>query len=249
MADANSLETARMLRQCRLFRSLSEDDLAWVAPFVRPMRVDRGAVIVREDDDGANLYLLFSGVLIAKSCSADGDEVAYGRIVPGQQFGETAALTGGRHSATVIALSKAQIGRVPAPQVRALIASSSAFSLALIAALACEVRRLQRHLFARNTLSLSSRIRLGLADMARSAGIADNRATIPGPLTHAEMAALVGSRREAVTREFGRLAAAGIIGRGRHCLHIFDVGALNAAIPRGWRSAGSPSDDALALLR
>jgi CRP-like cAMP-binding protein len=228
MADASSLDTAALLRQCRLFRSMPEDELARVAPFVRSTRVGRGAVIVREDEDSVDMYLLFSGFLIAKSCSADGDEVAYGRIAPGEQFGETAALTGGRHSATVTALSKAQIGRVPAPQVRALIGSSPAFTLALIDALACEVRRLRRRLFARNTLSLSSRIRLGLADMARSAGISDNRAIIPGPLTHAEMAALVGSRREAVTREFGRLAAAGIIGRGRHCLHIFDVSALGA---------------------
>lgn len=221
-------DMAAMLRQCRLFRRMPDEEIVRFAPSVTRMRVGRGAVIVREGDDSVCMYLLFSGFLLARSCSVDGDEVVYGRIEPGEQFGETAALTRGRHSVTVSALSQAQVGRVAATAVRALIESSPSFTAALIDALACEVRRLRRGLFARNTLALSSRIHLGLVDMARAAGISNNRATIPAPLTHAEMAALVGSRREAVTREFGRLAAAGIIGRGHHCLHIFDVRALGA---------------------
>lgn len=229
MVDPASLgDTAAMLRQCRLFRQMPDEEIARFAPSVRRMWVKRGGVIVREDDDGANMYLLFSGFLLARSCSVEGDEVVYGRIGPGEQFGEAAILADGRYSATVSALSQAQVGRVPATFVRMLIRTSPSFAAALVDGLAWEVSRLRRALLVRNTLGLSSRIRLALSDMARAAGISDNRATIPAPLTHAEMAALVGSRREAVTREFGRLAAAGIIGRGRHCLHIFDVCALGA---------------------
>lgn len=222
-------DTAELLRRCRLFQKVPEGDVAQFARFVRRMRVDRGAVIVRENEGGRALYLIFSGVLIAKSSSVDGDDVAYGRIAPGEQFGHTAVLTGGPYTADVVALSDAHLGLLPAVNVRALIKASPAFTAALAEMLAREVRGLRHKLFVRNTLNLPWRIRQALAEMARSAGVSDNKASIAVPPTHAEMAALVGSRREAVTREFGRLAAAGIIGRDRHGLHILDVRALACA--------------------
>jgi CRP-like cAMP-binding protein len=186
----------------------------------------KGNFIVREAERGGDLYLLFQGTLLVNRYSDMGREVAYGHILPGGHFGEISAIDGEAHSANVLALTQTRIGRIPARTVTGLLASSPAFSRALLEDLAGSVRGLRTRLFEMNTTTFASRIRRELVRLARERGLTANQATLDPRPTHAELASLAGGQREMVTRELGRLTAAGLIQRTGRSLHIPDISAL-----------------------
>jgi len=64
-----------------------------------------GAVVVREDDPGASLYIVLTGALEVFRTEADGQPRTIGRLLPGEVFGEMSLLTGAPRSATVAAAS------------------------------------------------------------------------------------------------------------------------------------------------
>src|SRR5260370_41855416 len=69
-----------------------------------------GEVICREGDDGGEFYVLASGEVRVTADSLEGEK-ELARLHHGQFFGEMAALSGGRRTATCTAGS----GRAPVP--------------------------------------------------------------------------------------------------------------------------------------
>jgi CRP-like cAMP-binding protein len=99
--------------------------------------------------------------------------------------------------------------------------------------LAAIVRSLSARVFERNAGSAACRTQMEILRMAWAAGVADNRATVLPVPTHAEIAALVGAQREAVTRECKRLEARGLIARKGRTLLVLNVDALAEEVERG----------------
>jgi CRP-like cAMP-binding protein len=182
--------------------------------------------VIEHLSGGRDMFVLIDGILMATRFSVEGREVAFQRILPGQYFGHLAAVDGLPRSASVYALSDSCIARIPAAVVDALLAGSLPFVRALARDLAGMVRGLRERLFERHALTVSRRVAFELFRMACAAGVEDNAASIRASPTHAELASLVGGQREAVTREYQRLAQRGIIRRAGRTLHILDVRAL-----------------------
>jgi len=78
-------------------------------PVIR--RLAAGEVLVRQGDDGAELFLVLDGVV---RVDRDGEQLAeYG---PGAMLGERAHLEGGQRTSTLIAVTACRVAAVPASQ-------------------------------------------------------------------------------------------------------------------------------------
>lgn len=97
-----------------LLARLSEPELASLAGAARSVRHPAGSTIVRQGDPADAFYLIRSGraTVEVESESGWGTEVA--RLGPGDGFGETALLEGGRRTATVRALTEVEVASVTA---------------------------------------------------------------------------------------------------------------------------------------
>ena len=93
---------------------------------VKVRKLGQGKELLRQGDEGDELYLLLDGVV---SVAVDGSVVA--ELGPGAVLGERAGLDGGRRTATITAVTPCRVATTAA----------TALSAAAIAALAEEHRR------------------------------------------------------------------------------------------------------------
>lgn len=103
---------------------------------------------------------------------------------------------------------------------------------ALLEDMAALTRSLTDRLFELTAISVACRVDIELLRMASATG-GDGRTAVIHPCpTHAELAVLVGSQREPVTRELNRLASLNIVRQTGRALHVLDMQALAKEVER-----------------
>lgn len=89
------------LAQIPLFSELRPDHLERVAEACSEVDVEEGTTLLREGDFGYSLFAITSGTADVLQ-----DGTVLRKLAPGDVFGEIAALSGGRRTATVVATSR-----------------------------------------------------------------------------------------------------------------------------------------------
>ncbi|MET3663559.1 Crp/Fnr family transcriptional regulator [Caulobacter sp. 1776] len=219
-------------RANKLFRHMTPDEVAALAPQIETLRCGKGEMIVQRRDEDGGIYLLLEGVLLANLYARSGREVGYRRIAPGGYFGEIAAIDGLPRSVNIVAVEDARLVRLPQRLVARLFEESPRFMRALLEDMATLTRALTDRLFELTAVSVACRVDIELLRMATAAGGEGDTAVIHPCPTHAELAVLVGSQREPVTRELNRLAGLNIIRQSGRTLKILDMAALADEVER-----------------
>jgi CRP-like cAMP-binding protein len=88
------------------------------------------------------------------------------------------------------------------------------------------VRSVSTRVYEFSTLAVQNRIHAELLRLARKGEVAERGVLIPHPPTHSEIASRISTHREAVTREFNRLAKLGIVERHGPTLLVTDLDRL-----------------------
>ncbi|MEO8431593.1 MAG: cyclic nucleotide-binding domain-containing protein [Acidobacteriota bacterium] len=102
-----------------LFSGVPREELVSVLRAVQPIRLAAGQSAVREGDAGDSLYLVVSGTLAATTGDGTG-MVEIGRLGAGDFFGEVSLLTGRPRTATVTAVTAAELLRLDRGTVASL---------------------------------------------------------------------------------------------------------------------------------
>lgn len=224
--------SAKDYRANKLFRHMTGEEIEALSPSIEALRYGKGEMIVQRHDQDGGVYLLLEGALLANQYARSGREVGYRRIAPGGYFGEIAAIDGLPRSANIVAVEDVRIARLPQVVVRRLFETSPNFMRALLEDMAGLTRALTDRLFELTAVSVACRVDIELLRMATAARGDGTTAVIAPCPTHAELAALLGSQREPVTRELNRLAGLNIVRQSGRTLHVLDVPALAAEIER-----------------
>lgn len=219
-------------RDNRLFRHMSRDEIEALAPQIEHLRYGKGELIVQRLDENGGVHLLLKGALLANQYTRSGREVGYRRISPGGYFGEISAIDGLPRSVNIMALEDVRVARLPQSLILDLFERSPRFMRAILEDLASLTRSLTDRLFELSAVSVACRVDIELLRMATSAGGDGRQAVIHPCPTHAELAVLVGSQREPVTRELNRLAGLKIVSQTGRTLRILDLAALVGEIER-----------------
>lgn len=195
------------------------------------MQIRRGQIVIRQDSDSAEVYYVESGSFRITQFAANNRESILREVGPGGIFGELAAIDGKARSASVVALESGTLATLSAAQFLDFLRDVPGAGLWMARQLAGRVRHLTERAFELATLPVSYRLQSALLRMAIEAGADGDLSVIPRLPTHAELAARIGTKREAVTRELRELAKAGVIAQTGRELTILSIGRLRARFP------------------
>lgn len=219
-------------RANRLFRHMAPEEIEALSTQIEHLHYRKGELIIQRLDKNGGIHLLLTGALLANQYARSGREVGYRRIAAGSYFGEISAIDGLPRSVNIVALEDVHVARLPQPLIHSLFERSPRFMRAILEDLAGLTRSLTDRLFELNAVSVACRVDIELLRLATSSGLDGQQATIHPCPTHAELAVLVGSQREAVTRELNRLASLDIVAQTGRTLKILDLAALASEIER-----------------
>jgi CRP-like cAMP-binding protein len=202
------------LRSIRLFRGLTDAEILRLDSRCLWRRCETKQEVLGHGDSGTDVFFVVSGLVRAVIRPNGHREVILGDIGAGEFFGELAAIDGLPRSASIVAVTGATLARMPAAVFREVLREHADVSGRLLALLAARIRLLDTR--------VGELLRLSRPDGA------SGRAVVSPPPYHAEIAARISARREAVTRELRALEDAGLLEKRRGALVLTDVGALLA---------------------
>lgn len=214
------------LRVIALFEELSEAELARVSSSCSTLTYKRNAQILEEDDPTNDVFFILHGSVRINSISSKGREVIFSELDAGDVFGEFSAIDGLPRSATIFALTDCVLARMTAKTFFALLHSNGPVATKLVELLVHKIRRTSEQVFEVTALSVRERLRRELMRLAAGGERVGRTIVIKPAPTHYDIAAHIGSHREAVTREFNRLEAQGLLEVHRRQISILDFDRL-----------------------
>ncbi len=132
-----------ILRRTGLLDGLGEEELASVADSCTTMEAPAGTVILREGEEGNELYVVLNGAVEVFTQAPDGTDVPLARREEGHYFGEQALLPSGdrRRNASVRCTTPVTLLRVPRGALELALAKDRELGEKLRALGADQVRR------------------------------------------------------------------------------------------------------------
>lgn len=210
-------------RRIGLFVELDDEALRRVVARCSMSVRPRGTQILSVRDESNDVFFILEGRLQVKNYSEHGREFIFSEIGAGQIFGEFSALDGLPRSASVVAMEDSIVARMKATDFIALLRSDFDLTLRLLRILTGKARGLSDRIFDLIALNARDRICFELVRLAAN-GVRDGpRVMIRPAPTHYEIAARIGSHREAVTRELNHLVSRGYVELGRRHVVILDM--------------------------
>lgn len=216
------------LRRVPLFAHLNDEELARVSQAVREKSYPKNSVILFEDDPGDALFVVVSGQVKVVLIGEDGREVILAMLQDGDFFGEMSLIDDQPRSAHVIATEEANMLVLRRDDFRAAMDETPRIALGLLQALSRRLRRADDKIGGLVLLDVTGRLAKLLLDLADDNG----GVTVARRLTHQQLAQMIGSSRETVSRTLRDLTDRGLIEINRRTMAIRDRGGLQALAGR-----------------
>jgi CRP/FNR family cyclic AMP-dependent transcriptional regulator len=217
------------LRSLSLFEGLSDAELAAIASSCVIRTFEKQTQILGEQEQTTDVFFILSGTVRSTSYTLAGREVIFNEIPAGEIFGEFSGVDGLPRASTVVALTDCRLARMTREKFLEMLEKNGRIAVRLLKLVVGKARNMSERVFEVSALAVRERVRRELLRLAKDGTEFRNGIVIRPAPTHYEIAARIGSHREAVTREFNRLEAAGIVEVRRRQLRIVDVKKLQEA--------------------
>ena len=211
---------AAVVRTLPLLEGLPDKTIVHLATLISERSFARRAVVVQKNDPGHALCFLLDGRLQATDFTLDGREVGLFFIEPGQPFAELAIVDYGKQPEFVIAVARSRVAFLPVAEARALVLGHSRVAEKVLRRLAARLRAVTDQ---RILLALPNPLQRVCAQLVKlSKTQTPARAVIRHVPTHQEIAIMVNTSRETVTRVFQLLTTRGVVERAGPDLRLLE---------------------------
>lgn len=188
-------EAYAMLEKVSLFANLPSEYIAQLEKLSVLRKYAKNTVLVTEGDESNHLYIIHKGTASAYLNNDDGRQVNLNYMHDGDYFGELSLLDGKPRSASVITLTDCEILLVSRVSVLDLLRTHPEFTMQLLTELTRRVRELTDSVKDLALLDVYGRVSAALEKLC------DDKKRIHNPkVTHQDIANMVGSSREMVSR-------------------------------------------------
>jgi len=192
------------LREITPFNRLDDSELESLAAHATLRKFRKNALIIQQGDDSHSLYILKQGEMRVFIEDEQGRELTLKILRPGDSFGELALLGDFPRSASVVTLCDCEAWVIGKPGFMQCLRENPELSFALIRSLANMVRETTGEL---GLIALSD-VYGRLAHVLEK--YADDQGHLPR-FTHRELASMVGSSREMVSKIMKELSKGGYL--------------------------------------
>ncbi len=208
------------LKNIPLFKHLKEAQLKEIAARCKNLPYKKGAVVFRKTDPSTDLYIVNSGGLKALLEDDEGDEIVLAQFEKGDFFGELSLLDGKGRSATIVADKDSELSILKKDVFLEVLYKDPKISVELMITLVERLRKADEMIESLAFLEVGERLIRTLLDAAEAEGKGVHGFLKTAKLTHRELAARIGSSREAVSKCMKVLAAKDIVKEADGCVLI-----------------------------
>ena len=224
--STNERATLGSLRKIPLFAQVGDSDLETIASHLIERRYPRNATIVEEGLPGDYMYVIREGRVKVTKLSEDGREKILEMLGEGSFFGEMALLDQAPRSATVKTLTPAVLLALSRSDFLGVLRRSPDLAMAVIQELTRRLRETDEQASSLSFLRVKDRTKGLLRRLAESP--VDNSWRATPTLTHQQIADMIGTSRETVTRVIKDLKNAGWLAQeGKRYVISRDLGEDN----------------------
>lgn len=197
-----------LLEGIPLFAKVRDVDLDPLATSLIERCFAKGTVIIEEGLPGDYMYIIREGRVKVTMASGDGRERISSLLGAGDFFGEMALIDLRPRSASATALEPTTLLSISRMTFLDLLRHSSELSMEVICCLARRLREADEQATSMCFLGVKDRTRHAIESLVRSGGRSFPRSW-SSPVTHQQIAEVVGSSRETVTRAIQELKREG----------------------------------------
>lgn len=230
MPRPQAAPVAQSLDGIAIFKGLPPVALARLQSRCSWRRYESGEPIVDYLDTSDDVFFMVVGEARASIYSLQGKVVTFCDLLPGDMFGEYAAVDGAPRSASIEARTGCVVAIMSGATFREVSQTEPAVSQMLLRHFVAKIRTLTTRVYEFSALAVSNRIHAEVLRLAKLGPLKGRTAHIATAPTHAEIASRISTHREAVTREFNYLSRLGIIERRGRALIVKDVDRLAAIV-------------------
>lgn len=190
-----------LLKRVTVFRDLDDGSLASIEKLFVEKRYMKDSVIFGQRDPGDALFVLAEGRVKVSLYGKGGREVILSIFRPGDFFGEMSILDNEPRSASVVAVEDSSLLILERNAFRRHIESNPKIALGVLAEMSRRLRQADSIIGNLALLDVYGRVARYLRDLASKEGEAtDGGVAIKQRPTQAEIAAMIGTSRETVSR-------------------------------------------------
>ncbi len=207
-----------------LFANLTGAELDKVLALARVTRFTAREIVWRKGDPGNGMMAVLAGHIKLSAQAANGKDLAFGIVKPGEIFGEIALLDGQERAVDATALDDCEILFIDRRDFIPFLANHPGISIRLMTALCARLRRTSQ-MVEDSALGLSPRLARNLLHLADCHGrpAAGGGLQINLGLSQQELGELIGMSRESVNKQLGRWRRQGLIAVERRSIVIRDL--------------------------
>jgi len=223
-------EKIRLLSLVDVLEPLSEEELEEFSRRVPDTHVERGRILYAPGDRSEALFMLKKGRVRIYRVTPDGWEFTLAVVDAGTMFGEMALTAQRLREAYAEATEPSDICVLRNADLERLVRANPEVGLRMMRVLSERLRACETRLEDIGLKDVPARLASLVLQLAESEGVV----TPEGPkihtrYTHRQLATMIGSSRETITRAFTKLQRTGAVELRRRHIYIKDMGALERA--------------------
>lgn len=211
------------ISRAAFFQGLGPEIVGQLASVAVMKRYLAGEVIFEEGDRGTGFHLVAEGRVKIYKMSADGREQILHIFGPGEPFGEAAVFLALSYPARALALTETATVFFPREALRRLLAQNPDIAFSMMGIMAQRLVRFAGLLESITLKEAPARLAAFILDLA---GEEQSAELI---ITKNQIASLLGTTPETISRAFGRLKSAGLITEEKPYITILDQRRLRNA--------------------
>ena len=215
------------LRQTRLFGSLDEAALLWLASRAEEQHLTSGEMLFFSGEPATGMFVVVDGKIRAFQQNLEGREQVMHIDAAGAMLGDVPVFDDGPYPASAVAQTDSDVLFISKQVIQQFCQQNPHF---VLTALKLMAERVRRHAQLVNSLSfheVGQRLALWLLDEAERAGAEQTgRIALHLSLSNHEIATRIGSVRDVVSRALARLQQLGLVVVKARTITIPDARAL-----------------------
>ncbi|MCB4811871.1 Crp/Fnr family transcriptional regulator [Methylovorus menthalis] len=173
--------------------------------YFRMFRIEKKNFVCHKGDEAGELFFLLSGRLMVVDISAEGRQTGLSFISPGDYFGELSVLDDLPRAASILAVSESLIAALPKSKVNTLVNHVPKVAERMLKDMCHRMRVVTDFRCLLGVPNAYSRVFLLISRMA------SNQSYVEHFPSHQQVAIMVNTSRETVSRALGLLVSEGVV--------------------------------------
>lgn len=214
-----------LLSKLQLFSGLPEEVLEGLSDRMKETEYKRNTIVITQGDETRSLYIVKQGRLKVLASDEDGNQTIFSFLGTGDFFGELSLLDDAPRSASVITVEDSRLLQLSHSHFNEFIQDYPQICQPIFKSLTSRIREMDQTICDLTSLDIYGRL---VHVLYREANETDDGSIMTERMTHQDLAEMVGSSREMISRIMKELRVGGYISVNEKRIKI------ERKLPRNW---------------